>query len=278
MAFDTGDQVPVTARVYDANGNLAAGGTVTVTVTAPDSTTNSPTTSTSVTGIYTAIVPATFTTQTGRYTVRWTVTGTNAQTFSDAFDVNAADLRGLISLQDAKDALNIPATSTSNDDELRLFISAATQVIEYLAGNILSQSVSDTFDGGYSTVLLTQQPINSVTSVTENGVTLPASAYSTNLTAGTVSRIIGTTWYAFLPGKQNVTVTYSTGSAIVPASVQLAARELVRHWWQFGQQGQRPAFGTNAIAEFDGLMVAGYAVPNRVVQLLAPHQGIPGMA
>ena len=275
MAYDLGDVASLTLQVRDSTGVLANGGTVVATVTLPDSTLSTPTVTNTSTGNYSASFTST---QVGRHSIRWVVTGANAGAFSDAFDVNAADLRGLISLQDAKDALNIPATSTSNDDELRLFISAATQVIEYLAGNILSQSVSDTFDGGYSTVLLTQQPINSVTSVTENGVTLPASAYSTNLTAGTVSRIIGNTWYAFLPGKQNVTVTYSTGSAIVPASVQLAARELVRHWWQFGQQGQRPAFGTNAIAEFDGLMVAGYAIPNRVVQLLAPHQGIPGMA
>jgi len=275
MAYDLGDVAALSIQVKDSTGTLANGGAVVATVTLPDATTQTPTVTNPSTGVYSVQYTPTLV---GRHAIRWVITGVNAGAFSDAFDVAAADLRGLISLQDAKDALNIPASSTSNDDELRLFVSAATQVIEYLAGNILTQTVSDVFDGGYSTVLLTQQPINSVTSVTENGTTLPAASYAVNLAAGTVSRIIGTTWYSFLPGKQNVTVNYSTGSAIVPASVQLAARELVRHWWQFGQQGNRPAFGASTIGEYDGIMVNGYAVPNRVIQLLAPHQGIPGMA
>jgi len=275
MAYDLGDVASLSIQVKDSTGVLANGGTVVATVTLPDATTQTPTVTNPSTGVYSIQYTPTLV---GRHTVRWVITGSNAGAYSDAFDVNPADLRSFISLSDAKDSLNLAQSVTTYDDELRLFISAATDVIEFMAGPLQLATRTDTFNGGGSTVLLTAQGINSVTSVTENGVTLPASSYSTNTKAGSVSKMIGNTIYYFLPGFQNITVTYSVGSAVIPTAVQLAARELVRHWWQFGQQGNRPSFGANSIGEYDGVSVSGYSIPNRVVQLLNYRSGTPGIA
>jgi hypothetical protein len=51
----------------------------------------------------------------------------------------------------------------------------------------------------------------------------------------------------------------------------------VRHLYQFGQQGSnRPGLGGTGI-DVDSTPVAGYAVPNRVLQLLRGSEA-PGLA
>jgi hypothetical protein len=63
----------------------------------------------------------------------------------------------------------------------------------------------------------------------------------------------------------------------VPPNVRLAARELLRHWWQLGKQGQGGAgngFGQGAETYTPG----GYAVPYRVVQLCGRLNRLGGFA
>jgi hypothetical protein len=68
-------------------------------------------------------------------------------------------------------------------------------------------------------------------------------------------------------------VTYTVGDTVVPPNVILAARELCRHWWQRSQQSPRPAFG-GAAGDGDTIYIANYAVPNFVIGLLQPSDGI----
>ena len=68
-------------------------------------------------------------------------------------------------------------------------------------------------------------------------------------------------------------MTYTVGDAVVPPNVILAARELCRHWWQRSQQSPRPAFG-GAAGDGDTIYIANYAVPNFVIGLLQPSDGI----
>ena len=270
--FDLGDAATFTVTIRDSTGAPANATAVTGTVTKPDGTTatvavTNPSTGT-YSGAYTPTLP-------GRHVIRWVATGANAASYTDVFDVLAADPRFIISLSDAKDSLNI--TNTAHDEEIREYLAAATDVIEAIAGPVLTRTVVETHDGGESSLLLRNVPVAAVSSVVEASTTLAATDYAFDPLAGTLTRVIGIQPWVWRYGFQNIVVTYTVGAGTVPYYVILAARELIRHWYQRGQQAPRPAFG-GAAADTDGVYVAGYAVPNYVVGMLAPAGGIPGIA
>ena len=236
MAYDLGDLVPLRVLVKDSAGVAANATSVSVTITAPDGTTSTSTVSPTTTGQY----DYTYTpTTAGRYLVRWAATGTNASSYTDAFTVNdPADL-SLLSLTDAKQYLNI--TSSSADEELRQFILEASDIAERLTSRQLRRK---TYTEAYSVsgpyFSLRQQPVISVTTVTEDAVTLTAGTdYVLDAALGILYR--GSTlsplyWHA---GQDNIAVTYVAGEGNPSPTAVLLVKELTRHLWRT-QRGASP--------------------------------------
>lgn len=258
--YEVGQTATVALKVYDSAGALAdlGGGNPTCTVTKPDGTTTTATVTKNSTGYYQG---AYTTTTAGRHRFTFTGSGTNsgALPWSDVVDVWPADPRLIISLADAKAALNVPAGTRVNDDELRLYIAATTEVIEDIVGTVLATSKTETFDGGCPSVLLAQVP-SAITSVTVNGTA--TTNYVANLSSGIIHAGPST---VFQGGLQNVAVTYATGLQQIPPNVILAAREEVRFLYQIGQQGGRPSLG-GAPTDLSWTP-SGFAVPQRVIEL-----------
>ena len=180
---------------------------------------------------------------------------------------------GLITLEQARAAVYGSGVVPQTDDaELEFYVEAATPVIERIAGPQFLGSRTFTFDGGSDRLVIPVR-FGAVTSVVEDGVTV--TDYVSEPQAGLLwGGVVGSprSWAA---GIQNVVVTVTVGSATVPKNVQLATRELVRHWWQQGRQGGRPAFAVDAPA--DPSMVFG--VPTRRLgELLAASPDLPGFA
>lgn len=183
----------------------------------------------------------------------------------------------LITLADAKATLSI-GSGTADDAQIAVYITAATPVIEDITGPVLAASGrTKVFDGGTVAVLL-PCAVTAVTTVVENAVTL--TDYTVNLAAGVVYAGTSLASRQFFPGRQNITVTYTAGTATgtsdVPAHIRLATKELVRFWWQIGQQANRPGFGDQA--EPDAWTPSGFAVPRRVIELCAPTPRMAGFA
>ncbi|NQX36254.1 hypothetical protein [Herbiconiux sp. VKM Ac-2851] len=178
---------------------------------------------------------------------------------------------GLITLNDAKKSLGWSTTTSSDDDsDLERYIEAATPVIENIVGPILPASKTFTFSGGRKTISL-PTPFETVASVTVDGAA--HTGYVASPRAGIIyADAVGG---SFTDGIENVTVTVTVGSATIPPNVLLATRELVRHLWQVGRQGTRPAYGT---AEADGMVPTSFAVPKRVLELLQPNARVGGFA
>ena len=261
MAYDLGDVVTLGIQIKDAFQALADATAVVVTITAPDATTPTPTIIHPSTGIYTV----TFTpTVPGRHKVRWVATGTNANVYTDVVDVWPADPRFIISLDDARAALNVSSTSRVNDAELLLYIAATTEVIEDIVGNVLTTTITETFDGGGRSILLAQVP-SAITSVTVNGTA--TTNYVANLSSGIIHAGSTTTPWIFQEGIQNVVVTYAAGLQQIPPNIILAAREEVRFLYQIGQQAGRPAFNTDLAPQDMSWTPSGFAVPQRVIEL-----------
>jgi len=235
MAYDLGDPVALAIAIKDSAGVAANATLVVVTVTAPDGTTTSATVSPTTTGAYSLTYsPATA----GRYMYRWLATGTNASAYTGTFEVDdPADLP-VISLDEAKAYLNV--TSTTGDEEIRGFILAATDIAERLTSRQLRRrSFVESYSVSGSGFSLSAQPVISVTTVVEDGVTLTATDYVIDVRVGVIYRGTTTSPLYWAAGVDNVVVTYVAGESTPSPTAQLLVKELTRHLWRT-QRGASP--------------------------------------
>lgn len=171
------------------------------------------------------------------------------------------DELALISLVDAKDAVNSSFDSSEDDDELWLMVLAASDVINNLAGYSLPTTVTEqlvpTVDKyGRSVLMLSQVPVVSVDSV------IPAVGDGTvDVDDLMLDQTSGAVYGSSLSGPQ--TVTYTAGRAEVPASLQEACRILTQHLWET-QRGVIPGpAGGDEMSD-----QTTYGVPYRVLELV----------
>jgi len=252
---------------------------VTLNITLPDASTVSVTTSTSTTGTYTAsYLP----TQVGRHILAWSATGTWPQAFSDIFEVrDIADI-GIVGYDEVLEYLNIPAASAS-ENEVRRFIDASTDLAENYVGQVLGRRTftNELYDGGTEFIRIRNPKAISITSVTENGASVPASNYVLDYTGQRLYRIGSGTLYAtnsygyWTAGMNNVSITYVAGYVNPPMSAKQGVLEIIRHLWQT-QRGSMNVM--NRQANGDELYpTATYSLPRRAMELLDPTS-FPGMA
>lgn len=273
-----GQAITWAISVLDEDGQPAnVGGGVTCTAILPDGTEQSCAVANPSVGEYEATLSET--TQVGRHRPLWEGTGANSGGLpdgTDVADVFPADPRMIVGLADARAALNLPAAIRVNDSELLGLIAAATVVVEDLIGPVLPAARVERRSGSYRMGIPLWAKAESITTVTEDGVTLASTDWCLDEA--------GILWRGSSPGAgawsgngaQNVVVTYAVGSAIIPPNVLAGAAELVKFWYSTSQQGARPQLQPDAPAY---PMVAGFAVPNSVAdKLRASDNRMPGIA
>jgi hypothetical protein len=290
--YSNGQDVALNVIVLGDNGLPANASTVTVTVTQPDGTTVNPTPVNAGIGVYQAVVSAP--TQAGIYTAHWTATGSGFSfSYDDQFQVRPLGAQQIVDLASVKAHLNIQPLDTSQDAELIGFILAASEVIRDMVGPIVPETHTEYFDGGVMTVSVAWQPLLSVTSVYEYyglsafllteqplGTQINAFGFTVDyITGQIIRRTFGGQAALFAVGDKNIKVTYSAGRAGTSYSVRLGALEFIRHNWQMTQQGRlRRSRGSSAGDGGEMAVPIGFAVPDRVVELLAPYRRPPGIA
>lgn len=199
----------------------------------------------------------------------------------------------LLTLDEAKAALNIPLADTTFNDELALYVTAVSQRLDDFAGPIIKRSIADeTHDGGDQYIFPIQTPVATVGEVIEYSAgTSTTLTGETNLVAGTYflegagthnSRIRrratwSDTW--FPAGRGNVVISYVAGrfdstADVSPKFKQAAAKTL--SWLWRGDQGAGTA--TFGAVEGTSLFGLGFALPNAVVELLAYERRPPVVA
>lgn len=256
--YDLGDVVALAVEIRDAAGALANAGSIALTVTLPDGTTASVSTANPSTGTYTANYTPTVA---GVYGALWVATGANASAHRDSFTVLPAEVP-LVSLDDVKARLNI--TDTDNDEELRRIMAAASAraaaaVKRALAPRTYTQTVDMTYAPGRSVVVPTPALL-SVSEVTEDATTVAAADYEISRD-GQLLRRVGTTYWTGV-----VAITGTVGVAGDDLAIaQQGVLELTAHLWET----QRTPMGRNA-ALAGPVPGMGYALPNRVDEMLAP--------
>lgn len=237
-SYDLGDVVYLSWNTVNSSGAAVNPGTVTLNITLPDGTTSAVTTSTSVTGTYSASYQPT---QSGRHVVAWSATGTWPQAFADVFEVrNIADI-GIIGYDEALEYLNI-STASANENEIRRYIDVATDLAETYVGQVLGRRTftAELYDGGAEFIRLRNPRAISITSVLENGMALSSGNYFVDYTGQRLYRIGSGTLYAqnaygyWAQGVNTVSVTYVAGYVNPPPS---AKQEL----WKFFVISGRPS-------------------------------------
>lgn len=235
MPFDVGDSVPLAWDVADADGNPVDAGSVALTVTLPDGTDTNPNVpAPATTGQYrVTYVPA----LPGRYSWR-AVTTIPATSYADVFEVRAPVSPALISLADAKRALNIPATTTTFDDELREYNEAVTRSVEDFVGPVVIRSHTRRLWGYDYCVRLPHTQVREITSVVvtlDNSTVDPADLLIDRLT-GIVRYKDGVSRFPY----GEIDFTYSVGRDYVEPNWSLAAKLILQSNWR-SQLGNLPA-------------------------------------
>lgn len=280
-SYDLGDVVALGITVTNTSGTAQNATAVTCTITAPDGSTATPSVTNSGAGLYDiAFTP----TLSGRHTVRWVATGTNASAFTDEFTVRDLTTLPVISYDMALSHLNIPAAS-ANEEELRRFIDAAQDLAENYVGAVLGRRVIvETYDGQTDVLRLRSPRAISITTVVESGVTLDASQYKLDdtgqrlyrLTTSTISASSSFGAYGYwASGVNAVTVTYVAGYTVTPPAVQQGVLEILRHLWQT-QRGAATVMNRMGSGD-DFYSASTYSLPRRAMELLDPAS-LPGIA
>ncbi|SED27032.1 Phage gp6-like head-tail connector protein [Streptomyces sp. 2231.1] len=182
----------------------------------------------------------------------------------------------LVTLEEAKRQLDIDGGS--HDAELHLYIDSLDAVIEGYVGVVEQRVITDTVSGGGPALSVLHPPLVAVTSLSGpvggGSISYPTDTLAVNGSAGTVARLDGC---YFPPGAY--TVTYTAGRSEVPPTMKLAALILLQHLWRTQYGATRVAVGgADDWSVTDPIPGFGYAVPNRVLQLLEPFKLPPGVA
>lgn len=265
MPYDIGDSVPIAVDVKDTSGNLTNASAVTLTITLPDGTTTSPvvTNPPAVMGEYRyTYVP----TVQGRHV--WNVVTTTPNTaYGDVFEVRETPSPAIISLADAKAHLNIPATSTSFDEELREYLEAVTSIVESYVGPIVTRSYTRRINMRYRRYV--HLPHTNVTAIT--GLTLVSDGSTpiilSDLTVDYTTGIVSFKTVGGIFPYNDMDITYTVGRTYVKPNWTLAAQMILDHLWET-QLGNLPSVQ----GDDQGYVPtgSGYLVPYRAIGLLDP--------
>jgi hypothetical protein len=233
-------------------------------------------------GPYHQDIPVTDLAAIGHYQYTWTSTGPGAGVSFGEFDVFDPFELAVLPLQDAKDALNIPAATTTSDTEIAGYVATiGTCLQRYTGGPLTNQTVTERAEmvSGQTVILVRQRPLVSVTSITAaSGGAIDISAgLDIDVNAGTVRRKLGYPFYGpFFMWLPQVNITYVAGwGSSVPAAFNTAARIILQNLWET-QHGPsaRPSMG--ASTDMVTIPGFGFAIPNQAAELLNGSQnGVP---
>lgn len=207
-----------------------------------------------------------------------------------------ADTLDIISLNEAKAAVNIDTSNTTYDNELAAYITGVSRRIDTLCGYVVKRTISNEthYCGAAPFIDVRHPPISSVTSCTEydqdgtstslTGETVsskPTDAYLIDITAEAPFRIYRRSQggpYTF-PAGGSVVVTYVAGRYATTAAVdevfKRGAAIMFSHLWRREQGVGSSTFGP---VDDVGLGIPAFAVPRAVVELLAEYIRPAGIA
>ncbi|MET9923419.1 MULTISPECIES: head-tail connector protein [unclassified Streptomyces] len=179
----------------------------------------------------------------------------------------------LLTLAEAKRQADV--RSEAQDAEIQLYIDALTSVIEGYVGVVEEREVTDTVTGQGPAVALLHPPVLSVTSLTPTepgGTAVDVARLRVDGPSGVIAYADRT---LFSGGPW--TAVYRAGRTEVPATIRLAALLLFQHLWRTRNGPARGGGSSDDYSVTEPIPGFGYAVPNRVLELLEPYKRPPAV-
>jgi len=162
-----------------------------------------------------------------------------------------------VELQDLKAHL----TPSGSDGEQQRVLDAAIALVEERVGPLTATDVTEVHVVLGPTLVLEQCPVAEIISIEVGSVPVASAQYRLDQRSGIVRALGGRSFAG------EYTVTYKAGWDAPPAELQLAVLLIAAQLWETQQvPGRRPQFG-----QPDGAVPAGFAVPRRAAELMAPH-------
>jgi hypothetical protein len=264
-------------QLVELSTSLAGTGTaptMTLTVTKPDGTTTSPALVRTDTASGWTWKGSLTVTAAGDYLYVFTSSGSYIGVDDGQFHVIASALR-IVGLSEVKEHGNI--VGTGSDRELLNFITTAQEMIEGAVGSVVpaTYTAERHRSGGYR-IWLDHTPVLSITAVEQYNNAAMIGAVAAGLwqldpSSGSLARVTTAGTYTYFAGTE-VAVTYRAGRSPIPEAIRWAAMELTIHLWRSTQtmrQGRSRGEGAET--------AAGYGMPNRVREALAPYLLTPGV-
>jgi hypothetical protein len=202
-----------------------------------------------------------------------------------------ADTLDVLTLAEAKAALNIPASNNDYDTELAQVVTAASRFIDDVFGPVVQRTITDERHDGYAgTVDLDHAPVVSITSVKEySGGTAStltaetetiAGTYRVDLEQGIIYR--RSTWVAYRFASQSVVVTYVAGRAATTAAVDAKFKEAgaiaAIHLWQHRGSGNGIGVVGGDGERFGNVPFSSDVLRRKLLALFPADARIPGIA
>lgn len=272
--IDLGAPYPAAFTVTDASGSLVNADTVTLTITLPDATTVTPDVANPpvVTGRYRFPYP---TVQEGRHVVRWT-SQDPAAAYTDVFDVAAAALPAILSLEDAKVRLGIDLADTTDDDELRAKLAGLTGALERAKNEVIARRsiTQEWMRAPCDPLRLWKVPVISLDSLTYQlrgaaSVTLDVSDWKAGADSGLLYRMGGAQPHGW------VTAVSTAGYAVIPPDYIEGAGVLLEHLWETRRGAGTLGAGVIGVEEA-GDWKQMTMLPRKVLEWIGPRRPIVG--
>lgn len=269
MILDPGERWTGQIEIRNTADELEDATSVTLTITRPDGTTELAVVTHTSDGVYDAEYTPPVGVA-GHFTGLWVATGDLASTEPVAFDV--ASFAPVVDIVTARDVLRVGQRAA--DQRLREVLYAATVRVEQIAGRALTRrTVVERRTGGKTALPLFSTPVQSVTSVVEDGVTLAATAYALETATGILYRTSG----AWCSDPDSVVVTYTAGASSVDPDVREAVLVMAQYLIDAGRGGSNLPRRSGADAGADYIDGAGYQVRRAVEELVGGYR-VPGIA
>lgn len=188
--------------------------------------------------------------------------------------IKAADSHDLLSLEEAKLLMSIPVSSTTDDEQLKLFISIASQTVARLCNRIFArEELEETWrEIGDRRIFLSHWPVKKadVVSVESPGGTILTSGYELEEASGKIS-IYGNGSYA--SGWREPVVCHYTGGYLLPDEAPMPLKSatylLVTQQKLLSTLG--PVAGLKQLSHKESRVV--FHDPNTILQAVLGSQG-----
>lgn len=286
-----GAAVPLNWTSTDTTGTPFEATSPTLTVTAPDGTTSSPSVTHNGGGSYSATF---ITTLAGHHLVAWTATATGkADAFCDSFEVQPSADPTIVSLAEAKEILQLSGT-TAQDLLLQGYNAAATEVADYVCGPVVTRQVTEIVRAQGRVLVLSKAPVR-----TDLGTTLDPSGRRDGSTTNGLVSITPLLSYGFMYDLNQLLVdgpsgivrhnagfpflysgdpfsqfqaVYWAGRKVIPAAIYQGAKIILEHLYMI----KRGGVGAQDVASGETTTVVpgfSFAIPNRALELFSTASG-----